>query len=255
MNHIVRLLALALVTPWVLGVIADGSDQERYAQAPDDDPGWENVGRRGATSAVYLGRGWVLTARHSLVGDVAFGESVHLPVGGTMVWLDDPSGAKADLILFRIEPVPDLPPLRIRRRAPPPRSKVMLVGFGPQRGEPHEWNGISGFRYLGGGTRHWGMNTFSSRQIDLPGPHDTITRCLQLAFMGNGVDDAVAGTGDSGGAVFVRGPKAWRLGGVMLAVAKHAAQPDSLALFGNITHAADVSAYARQILEVTGLEP
>ena len=41
----------------------------------------------------------------------------------------------------------------------------------------------------------------------------------------------------------------------MLAVAKHAGQPDSLALFGNITHAADVSAYARQIFEVTGLEP
>ncbi len=253
-NRIAWLLSLALALPWVLGIIVDGTDPERYAQAPEDDPGWANVGRRGATSAVYLGRGWVLTARHSLVGDVVFGESVHLPVGGTMVWLDDPSGAKADLILFRIEPVPELPSLRLRRRAPPPRSKVMMVGYGMHRGEPLEWNGVRGFRFVENGTRHWGMNLSASRQIDVQGPHDTLTRCFRLEFEENGVHEALAGSGDSGGAVFVRGPKSWRLGGIMLSVARNPGQSDGFALFGNVTHAADLSVYSRQILEVTGLE-
>lgn len=253
MNRLVRLLSLALAAPWVLGIVVDGANQERYGQTPGDDPGWQNVGRRGTTSAIYLGRGWVLTARHSRMGEVVFGESVHRPVGDSMIWLDDPSGAKADLILFRIQPEPELLPLRLRRRAPAPGSSVMMVGYGVRRGEPLEWKSFSGFRIAVGGARHWGMNTVESRQIDVRGPNETLTRCFQLAFTENGVHQGLAGGGDSGGAVFARGPKGWRLGGVMLSVARIAGQPESFALFGNVTLAADLSVYARQILEVTGL--
>jgi hypothetical protein len=63
------LLIFGLAAP-AAGILVDTSNPERYEQPPPDDPGWQNIGRRGTTSAIYLGQGWVLTARHSSVGPV-----------------------------------------------------------------------------------------------------------------------------------------------------------------------------------------
>ncbi len=255
MNRLIRVLSIALAAPCVMGILVDGPNQQRYQESPQDFPGWDHVGRLGATSAIYLGRGWVLTAGHSAMGEVAFAGSVHKPVADSMVWLDDPSGAKADLILFRIQPEPRLPNLALRRRAPDPGAPVLMVGYGSGRGERLEWGGLEGFRFTPGGTRRWGMNTVSPRHSVVPGPNGTVTRCFQVDFTANGVHEAHAGTGDSGGAVFVRDPKGWRLGGVMLSVSRLPGQTGDFALFGNVTHAADLSVYAGQIAEVTSGKP
>lgn len=251
MNRLIRLLSIALAAPWVLGILVDGPDQQRYEQSPPDDPGWGNVGRRGATSAIYLGRGWVLTARHSGVGQVVFDGNVHLPVADSMVWIDDPGGSKADLILFRIEPKPELPALRLHPRTPSAGAPALMVGYGSGRGRALEWGEFSGFRFTPGGTRRWGLNAVRPGRIDVSGPHKTLTHCFQLDFTKDGVHEGSAGVGDSGGAVFVRGPREWHLAGVMLSVSRLPGQTGDFALYGNLTNVADLSVYARQILEAT----
>lgn len=252
MNRLMRVLAIALAAPWVLGILVDGANQERYERSPPDDPGWSNVGRRGSTSAIYLGSGWVLTARHSAMGPVRFGGKVHPPVTDSMVWLDDPGGSKADLMLFRVEPEPELPALRLRLGTPSAGAPAMMVGYGSGRGRALERSGFEGFRFTRGGTRRWGLNVVSPGRVDVPGPNKTLTHCFQLDFTANGVHEGAAGAGDSGGAVFVRGPREWYLAGVMVSVTRLPGQSGDFALYGNITNVADLSVYAGQISEVIG---
>jgi hypothetical protein len=255
MYRLIRILAIALAAPWVLGILVDGADRERYERSPPEDPGWKNVGRRGSTSAVYLGSGWILTARHSGIGPVHFDGEKHRPVADSMVWLDDPGGSKADLILFRVEPEPELPALRLRHGTPSAGARAMLVGYGSGRGRALEWSGFQGFRFTPAGRRRWGLNTVNPGRVDVPGPNKTRTHCFQLDFTANGVDEAAAGAGDSGGAVFVRGPREWYLAGVMISVARLPGQAGDLALYGNVTNVADLSLYTPQIIDVTRGEP
>ena len=67
--------------------------------------------------------------------------------------------------------------------------------------------------------------------------------------------EAQATIGDSGGAVFIRGAKRWWLAGVMISVAGRPLQRPNEALFGNATHAADLAAYAPEILSVIEAAP
>jgi hypothetical protein len=251
MNRLLRLLPLLLAAPWTLGVVVDGTDPQRHLEAPQDDPGFRNVGRRGATSAIYIGRGWVLTARHSSLGEVVFDDRTHQPVNDSLVWLDDPSGGKADLVLFRLATDPGLPPLRLQRRTPAPGTPALLVGWGFGRGEPVAAGGKRGFRFGPGGVRRWGRNSVSRGHLDVRGPYGTLTRCFMLDFSPNGIDEGLAAVGDSGGAVFTRGPEGWRLAGVMISISRFPDQTDDTALFGNVTNAADLSIYAKQIRAVT----
>ncbi len=63
--------------------------------------------------------------------------------------------------------------------------------------------------------------------------------------------EAQAANGDSGGAVFVWDPEAgWALGGIMMAITTWAGQPSRAAISGNVTYAAELSAYREAILEV-----
>ncbi|MGI9590101.1 MAG: hypothetical protein ACR2P8_01935, partial [Myxococcota bacterium] len=98
----------------------------------------------------------------------------------------------------------------------------------------------------------WGLNTIGSDHLDVSGPFETVTRCFQIAFSRNGVHEAFAGVGDSGGAVFAREPGGWRLAGVLLSVSRFPGQAKEIAVFGNATNAADLSVYASQILETIG---
>jgi hypothetical protein len=57
------LTACLLSTPTFAVVISSATDIANV-KAPANDPGWLNVGEVGGGSAVYLGRGWVITAEH-----------------------------------------------------------------------------------------------------------------------------------------------------------------------------------------------
>ncbi len=243
------LLLLSVAAP-ATGVLVDTSNPELYERPPPDDPGWRNIGRRGTTSAIYIGKGWVLTARHSSMGVVEFDGQKYLPVEDSQHWISSPTGGfKADLLLFQVTPKPGLPDLKLRRRPLRDGQTAVLIGYGQGRGEP----ALSGpgFRLDGRGVKRWGSNRIDVNGKLIRGPGPTLTRCFSMLFSpGDSAHEAQATIGDSGGAVFLRGPKSWHLAGVMLSITGQPGQPNGEALFGNMTHAADLGAYAPEILAV-----
>ncbi len=223
---------------------------------PADDPGFDNVGRRNVSTGVYLGYGWVITAKHVPLGDVIFDGVTHTFVPGSEIAIAHDASNDADLRIFQITPWPDLPPLRIRSDPlPDPATNttdVVMIGFGAHAGDP-----ISVFPpptqddgYLwstAGKSIRWGTNVIESLEFvssantqsfttefdqGLPTPHE-----CQVA------------NGDSGGAVFVKNAGVWELAGIMYA---RTGSVPSAAIYADKTFAADLSHpdYRDQIVSV-----
>lgn len=248
----VLLVALTAALP-AGAILVDSADPTRNERAPVDDPGWKNVGSRAGTSAIYLGGGWVLTARHSGFGPVEFDRTVYEPVESSLVWLEVPDGSKrkADLILFRLDPAPDLPALELADTGPREGTLAVLVGFGSGRGAPVARGRERGFRIDGRQTRRWGTNRVDPRHVAVPGPNEVTTHCFVMSFLrGGSVYESQATAGDSGGAVFLQEPEGWRLAGLMISVYRPPGQDPEEVLFGNATFSADLSLYAPQIERV-----
>lgn len=243
------LLAAALAS---LGLVVEGPRPSRSERAPENDPGWHNVGDREGRSAVYLGDGWVLTAGHVGAGPVVFDGARFSPVPGSAVRLDAPGapGRTADLVMFRVDPAPDLPALKLRGSPVRPGTALLMVGYGRGRGEPA---GGEGYALLPGAVKRWGTNRAASTRGTLPGPRGSLTRCFYTEFSsGETLHEAQASRGDSGGAVFARGAARWKLAGIMLAVVSRGATQQELALYGDHTGVADLSFYRDQIHRVMG---
>ena len=246
-------LLLSCLSSWpAQALVIAAEDQSATTRPPLSDPGWGRVGQRGDTGAIYLGKGWVLTANHVGVGTLVLDGKSYSPVPGSMVQLENADGgSKADLILFRIERAPDLPLLPLRRETPPPDFPVLLIGYGQGRGRPFRWPPrVQGFVWDGEGKKRWGTNRVYGK------PHDvtrdsTTTRSFSTRFAPAGTPhEAQAALGDSGGAAFVRDRRGWRLVGVLFAVGEFEGQQPGMALYGNVTNIADLSYYREQILEI-----
>ncbi len=253
----IRIALLVILTAALpaRSILVDSPHEARYERAPADDPGWGNVGFRAGTSAVYLGDGWVLTARHSGFGPVEFDAKSYEPVQSSLIQLDVPdgSGRKADLILFRLDPAPDLPTLELADTSPAAGTEAVLVGFGSGRAAPVARGNAVGFRIDGRRGRRWGTNRVDPGRMEVPGPNKVETRCFGMSFRHGGSDhEAHATVGDSGGAVFVKEPDGWRLTGLILSVQKFPGQDPEEVLFGNSTLAADLSLYTPQIEAALG---
>ena len=121
------LVALTAALP-AGAIVVDSADPARNERAPKDDPGWANVGYRAGTSAIYLGSGWVLTARHSGFGPVEFDSKPYEAVPSSLVGLHAPNDAKrkADLIVFRLDPEPELPSLELTDTSPAAGEDAIL---------------------------------------------------------------------------------------------------------------------------------
>jgi hypothetical protein len=209
-----------------------------------------NVGERGATSAVYLGSGAVLTANHVGVGSVEFQGTRYQPVPGSEVRLLNPDSTATDLLLFEIHPRPDLPPLPIAITPPPLHSQIVIAGNGRDRGDPTSYDPNGSYPpgpvlgYMWGSARHlrygtneveahpYGGRTFNTEAFasvfdsDVPGP------------------EGQAVSGDSGGAAFWLAPSGeWELAGLILAIVEYPGQPSSASFFGQTTFYADLSRY------------
>jgi hypothetical protein len=244
-------IALPLLAMPAAGLVIDGSDPSLSLRAPPQDPGWRNVGHRDGRSAVYLGGGWVLTAAHVGVGPVVFDGGSHAPVPGSAQTLHAPGqpGVKTDLLVFRVAPEPALPTLVLRRKPVRTGALLLLVGYGSGRGDEVSWQGGRGFAWRGGPVvRRWGTNHVLDAKLALPGPGETLTRCFRTSFnRGGSLQEAQGTLGDSGGAVFMKGPRHWKLAGLILAVELRRRQPFEISLYGNRTTAADLSYYEPQL--------
>jgi hypothetical protein len=247
----VRLLpafALGLCLAWPShAVIIDSGDGTENTSAPDDDPGWAHVGRKGGSTVIYLGNGWVLTANHVGIGDVVFQGVPYPAVEGSSIRLQNETGPPADLCVFRIDPRPVLPILPIRDSTPTVGTAVTMIGNGRNRGPETSWRGYEGYEWLSSRTMRWGTNLVDGFDTQF----DTKAFSTDFTQTGGTAHEAQAANGDSGGAVFIKDGGVWELAGVLFAIGTHMGQPYETALYENLSYAADLAVYRDQIIEFT----
>ena len=276
-------------------LIVGVDDTATNTDIPADDPGWNNVGRYGSTSAVYLGNGWIMTADHvDLAESAQFAGQSYEIVPGSEISLLNPEGlgltVETDLRLSQLELMPDLPPLLLSSTPPPIDSDVIMIGRGRDReldqtlwsvaqfGDDFVWTEVAvppadavGFKWTSTQTKRWGTNVLiddllvDQREVDLD--HDIILEIegrnvVSLITVFDGEDaelvtefEAHATLGDSGGGVFYKNDGQWELAGVMFAVSVADGQPDDTAVFGNATFFADMATYREQIEKVVFPQP
>ena len=222
-------------------------------QAPADDPGWANVGICDRWTAVYLGRGWVLTARHvGPAGLILEGKEYSVKTRSKRVVLNSDATA-ADLVLFRITSEPDLSTIHISKTPPAIGSPIVMIGAGfSQAGRVFE-AGRAGYRWSKRTKKLWGTNrVFALSHDQSIGNTDTFATVFSIAKTRF---EANAARGDSGGAAFVRAGNRWELAGTILATGTAEKQTNRTTLYGNHTFIADLSRYRDFIHRVTGLYP
>lgn len=251
MRHSSRLALLLPGLPLLCALVIESGKDDVNLRAPAQLPGFANVGARASMSAIYLGNGWVLTARHVGAGDVVLGGVTHPAVPESTLELGASSAPPhADLIVFRIESPPELPPLRIRPTPPKVGDPVILVGAGHDRGASTRWNGHDGFVWDSKGGIRWGTNRVFAAGIDV-GIADVRTRSFAVRFdAGETLHEAQAAVGDSGGAVFIAREGRFELAGVMTAVATYDGQPPATSFYGNVTTAADLSRFHEPLTQL-----
>ncbi|MEE8475125.1 MAG: hypothetical protein V3T01_07235 [Myxococcota bacterium] len=250
------LIALLLALP-APALVIDSLALNR--DPPADDPGFGNVGRRGVETAVYLGYGWVITAKHVPVGDVSFdGLTFYDLVPGSEIEIAHNMSNDADLRIYQITPWPDLPPLRIRSDPLPDpgtvTTDVLMIGFGFQAGTP-----ISVFPppnqddgYLWGTPKviRWATNQITSLLFFSESNTESFATIFD-AGLPTPHEGQVA-NGDSGGAVFVKNAGIWELAGIIHSRDLDASQPFNSAVYTNQSFSADLSYpdYRNQIVPV-----
>jgi len=245
LNLAVVVLAAGGATGLVVEHEVDGLD----LQAPADDPGWANVGVCNAWTAVYLGRGWVLTAAHVGVSNIELEGTKYAADFHSTQRVFNPDGTAADLLLFRIKPVPDLPSLEIAAESPPIGTPIVLVGSGLGRGERTSGGGRVGFNWQAPSIKRWGTSLVHEYRHDQSvGFTDAFATRFSIAKTAH---EAHAAQGDSGGAVFAHLDGRWQLVGIIMAVDSHPGQPARSAVYGNRTFIADLARYRQFIFGIT----
>jgi len=264
-------IVLALAATPARAVIVRSTGDGAAAEESARDPALSNAAVVAGLSGVYLGKGWILTARHVL-GVARAGKRNEVILDGATYHLrldtEVPLGAdgdKADLTLVRIDGERDLPPLAIVSKTPDVGTPVLMIGNGPLQETkrtcwdaagreapattPHVRCGFKWWKTPDGKTNgvQWGTNQVALANGLLPGPNGARTRVFGTVFRDAGATprEAQAGLGDSGGPVFVQRGKKQELAGILLAVS---ARASTAALFGDQTFAADLSVYRDAIL-------
>ncbi len=255
----------ALTAEPARAVIVDSGDGAGNIDPPDDLPWWDHVNERlGGTTIIYLGHGWVLTARHVGMGSLLIGGKRFEPDPETLIEFGEP-GRPADLIAFRLKADrvwPDLPLLPISEVTPARGEEVLMVGNGRNRGKRlrarrEGETRATGWSWGPGSKKRWGTNSVDL--VDQVIEHsDTSTPSFatrfESIFMGDTtMHEAQAASGDSGGAVFKRvdpdDPESeWVLAGVMFTVRHPYGGPDKAALYGDFTYIVDVARYRDELI-------
>jgi hypothetical protein len=277
---------LSAIPPSASAVIVAGGDGTQNTTQGTMPSGWDNVGTVDGASGVYLGDGWVITAKH--VGSVGAGTAITFDSVGTfhsdgqVVQLK--TGANnADLQMFHLSATPSLPTLNIASASPAAGTSIYMAGYGRNRATDLTYYSVTGpsnnptwtelpsstganaagYKYASGNTKRWGTNL----TIDDPENAGNTTAIVDAGsgptqvffsdFSSSGTSsEAQLANGDSGGGVF---DTAGNLIGLINYKGTFKNQPaydpnvpgsTDTAIFGNLSDMADLSAYRSQILSV-----
>ncbi len=249
------------------GVLIDSGDGTGNTGPPADDPGFDNVGVRGAgVSAVYLGWGWVLATSHGGTGNVAFDGVTYTTIFDSDVRILHEPGVNADLRVYRIDPKPPLETLEIRAAAIPDpttnATEVVMISNARDRGAPYEYenecppscpNEDDGYLWLSSKTIRWGKNVIEELVPAYDEQASFKTDTFTTRFdRGQAEQDheSQATIGSSGGAVFIKNGADWELAGILHSQEVFNDQPDlntggtlNSSIYGNDSLAADLSSY------------
>ena len=264
-----RCLALvagsALFAPVAFGLILGGSVAVQPSP-PADDPGWANVVSPNGSSGVYLGNRWVLTAGHVGAGSVVVGSVAYSVQAGSAIRLRTPDDSgDTDLLLFRLTADPALPSVAVLVTPLPSHTPVTMIGYGCTRGGAVSYNfdwvlngaptAYTGYLW-GSAAKNWGTNTIGGTLADAAGYGYGAVVLYETDFSNGAAataNEAQAAVYDSGGGVFAKLGGGWQLAGIMVSIDSYIGQPGSTAVFGNVTHAMELSTYRPQIEAVRSL--
>jgi hypothetical protein len=203
-------------------VLLGNSTPDSNTTAPLDDPGWDRVGMVNGSSAVYLGDGFVLTARHVNAGDLTLGLNTYsFDASFSPQYLQTQSGPDqyADLVLFKIVDGPSMSLLPIYTGTAESGMTATYIGFGLDRGTE-----VAGQGWLWGTTqtKRWGQNMIDGALTIDSGEafYDALISDFdRVGAGGSGLaNESHAATGDSGGALFIKDAGVWKLAGIMTSV-------------------------------------
>jgi hypothetical protein len=246
---VVASLLIALAAGDAFGIVIEHETDGISLKAPVDDPGWINVGVCNGWTAVYLGRGWVLTAAHVGASNIELNGDSYAADVRSRERVFNPDGTAADLMLFLIEPEPDLPALEIPTESPPIGAPIIMIGSGLGRGDKMSGRGRAGFEWKGPSIKRWGTSLVKEHLHDRSvGFTDAFTSQFSIARTAH---ESHAAHGDSGGAAFVYFGGRWQFAGIILAVDGYPGQPRRSAAYGNRTFYADLARYREFILGIT----
>jgi len=250
--HALLWAALAVGTPLgdARGVIIEAGDGTGNVSAPPDDPGWANLGTRGSTTVVYLGRSWVITASHVGAGDVVFEGQTYAAIPGSTVRFQNPDATLADLIVFKLYDDPGLPRLKLLRSAPAVGDPLITIGNGLNRGSPTTFLLLGGYNWGTGHSMRWGTNVISDTDIIVNDTYSFAATFSDPLELDATADESAAANGDSGGAAFIKVANDWYLAGTLFAISQYPSQPPTTSIYGNKLFAADLAFYRADILTV-----
>lgn len=248
MRPLAALALLLLIAPALCALVVESDAGSASTRAPEPDPGWANVGLHNGMAVIYLGNGWVITANHVGAGDVVLGGVTHHALPESVLRLGQGSGPPStDLVVFRIEPRPELPSLPIRPTPPAVGDRALLIGSGCDRGEKTSWNGRTGWTWGPHSTLRWGTNLVALVGMNVRADQN-VTPGFAMRFDAHETRyEAQAAVGDSGGAVFIPREGRFELAGVLIAIAGFPGQPPNTALYGNFSMAADLSVFGNSL--------
>ena len=246
-------------------VVFNSPGDPTIAPSGFEDP-FSRVGLLGGGSGVYLGNGYVLSARHVNGGGTFTVDGfAYQRISGSSFTLSNPEGsglsAEADLWLNRYAvpedtPLAGLGVIEIRETSLANAGAGGVIignGMGQTTTDPvNVGRSNTGYVWGDGDARRWGETVVgSSLDVEVPGNRDVVGA---QSFTFSQIDGrANAADGDSGGGLFFQDDEGDPvLAGIIHAVTLQFGQDQGTTAFGNRTWFSDLSVYHDQISVVEG---
>lgn len=187
---------------------------------PDSDPFpyWDHVGRVKASTGIYLGNGYVLTAAHVGPGTFELSDGSQYPMlPDSVAIFKNADQSSTELCIFRVKSerhdrLRKLPSLTVRVSPPETGDQILMIGKGASSDPRSE-------EWIQDGKKRWGLNVVS-HYSEKPFTNTFGKTFGYFTEFGQGMFDCQGASGDSGGAAFLFDSqrREWQLAGMLTAV-------------------------------------